>query len=95
MKRVVVTSKLHEEDIRPPQLLSEFKRLSVEDAGRFFGDAGALVAVDKIEKLEKTADGRTLVMLRNTTPDEDNTPDDELVVSRRHLATVRRRLKGG
>jgi two-component system response regulator AlgR len=55
----------------------------------------ALVAVDKIEKLEKTTDGRTLVMLRNTTLDEDNTPGDELVVSRRHLATVRRRLKGG
>jgi len=55
----------------------------------------ALVAVDQVEKLEKTADGRTHVVLRNTTQDEDNAPDDELVISRRHLATVRRRLKGG
>ena len=55
----------------------------------------ALVAVEKIEKLEKAADGKTYVVLRNTTQDEDNAPDDELVISRRHLATVRRRLKGG
>lgn len=46
MKRVVVTSKLHEADIRPPKLLSEFKRLSVEDAARFFGDAAGLVEVE-------------------------------------------------
>jgi len=72
------------------------KSLEEEFADRFVRiHRNALVAVEKIEKLEKTADGRTLVMLRNTTPDEDNTPDDELVVSRRHLATVRRRLKGG
>jgi two-component system response regulator AlgR len=52
---------------------------------------GALVAVDKIERLEKTADGKTGVRLRR-----DNTDSvDELVISRRHLATVRRRLKGG
>lgn len=52
---------------------------------------GALVAVDKIERLEKTADGKTSVRLRRN----NNDSDDELVVSRRHLATVRRRLKGG
>lgn len=52
---------------------------------------GALVAVDNIEKLEKTADGKTSVRLRRN----NNGSDDELVVSRRHLATVRRRLKGG
>lgn len=45
MKHVVVTTELHEEEIRPPTLLSEFKRLSVEDAHRFFGDPGALVEV--------------------------------------------------
>jgi two-component system response regulator AlgR len=71
------------------------KSLEEEFANRFVRiHRGALVAVDMIEKLEKTADGKTLVMLRNTTSDKDNTPDDELVVSRRHLATVRRRLKG-
>jgi two-component system response regulator AlgR len=56
---------------------------------------GALVAIDKIERLEKSRDGRTHVVLRNHTPEKDNAPDDELVISRRHLATVRRRLKGG
>lgn len=45
MKRVVVTSDLHEADIRPSELLSEFKRLSVQDAGAFFGDASKLVEV--------------------------------------------------
>lgn len=56
---------------------------------------GALVAVDKIEKLEKLSDGRTHVVLRDSSQEDDNSPNDELVISRRHLATVRRRLKGG
>ena len=51
---------------------------------------GAVVAVDKIERLEKTADGKHHVVLRNEPQD-----DDELTISRRHLADVRRRLKGG
>jgi len=55
----------------------------------------ALVAVDKIEKLEKTSDGKTHVVLRDSSQEDDNSPNDELVISRRHLATVRRRLKGG
>ena len=55
----------------------------------------ALVAVDKIEKLEKTSDGKTHVVLRDSSQEDDNGPNDELVISRRHLATVRRRLKGG
>ena len=72
------------------------KSLEDEFADRFVRiHRSALVAVDQIEKLEKLADGKTHVVLRNPTPDEDNAPDDELVVSRRHLATVRRRLKGG
>ncbi len=72
------------------------KSLEAEFPDRFVRiHRSALVAVDKIEKLEKTADGRTHVVLRNPTNDEDNAPDDELVISRRHLATVRRRLKGG
>ena len=46
MKRVVVSSGLREADIRPPALLSEFKRLSVQDSLDFFGDAAKLVDVD-------------------------------------------------
>ena len=45
MKRVVLTSELHEADIRPSELLSEFKRLSVQDAQDFFGDPSKLVEV--------------------------------------------------
>lgn len=45
MKRVVVSSGLREADIRPPALLSEFKRLSVQDALDFFGDPATLVEV--------------------------------------------------
>ena len=72
------------------------KSLEVEFPDRFVRiHRSALVAIDKIEKLERSPDGKTHVVLRNTTRDEDNAPDDELTVSRRHLATVRRRLKGG
>lgn len=52
---------------------------------------GALVAVDKIETLDKTADGKTRVVLRGGSHDDDN----QLIISRRHVAEVRRRLKGG
>ncbi len=45
MKRVVVSSGLREADIRPPALLSEFKRLSVQDALDFFGDPATLVEI--------------------------------------------------
>lgn len=51
---------------------------------------GAVVAVDKIQRLEKTGDGKHHIVLRNETQN-----DDELAISRRHLADVRRRLKGG
>jgi two-component system response regulator AlgR len=72
------------------------KSLEEEFADRFVRiHRSALVAVAEIEKLEKLDNGKTHVVLRNPTPDEDNAPDDELAVSRRHLATVRRRLKGG
>ena len=49
----------------------------------------ALVALSAIEALKKSEDGRTQVMLR------DITTDDELIVSRRHIANVKRRLKQG
>ena len=50
----------------------------------------ALVAVDKIDRLEKTDDGKTRVVLRGATIADG----DDLTISRRHLADVRRRLKG-
>ena len=45
MKRVVVTTGLHDADIRPPSLLSEFKRLSVAEAREYFGDPATLTEV--------------------------------------------------
>jgi two-component system response regulator AlgR len=50
-----------------------------------------LVAVAHIDRLEKTTEGATRVVLRNM---QDNSGDD-LLISRRHLADVRRRLKWG
>jgi two-component system response regulator AlgR len=53
----------------------------------------ALVAVSSIESLQKTADGRTRVKLRN--PQQHNDNDDDLFISRRHLTDVKRRLRKG
>jgi two-component system response regulator AlgR len=50
----------------------------------------ALVAVRYIARIEKTADGKSRVVLR----DNSQVDDKELIISRRHLAEVRRRLKG-
>jgi two-component system response regulator AlgR len=51
---------------------------------------GAVVAVEKIEQLAKTSDGKHYVVLR----DVDDSDKNELTISRRHLADVRKRLKG-
>jgi two-component system response regulator AlgR len=51
---------------------------------------GAVVAIDKIERLEKAEDGGHRVILRDPVNDGDGLP-----VSRRHVADLRRRLKGG
>ncbi len=50
----------------------------------------ALVAVSCIARIEKTTDGKSRVVLR----DNSQVDDKELIISRRHLAEVRRRLKG-
>jgi len=50
---------------------------------------GALVSLEAVDALKKTEDGRTRVMLREM----DNA--DDLIVSRRHVANVKRRLKKG
>lgn len=68
------------------------KGLEEEFADRFVRiHRGALVAVDKIETLEKTVDGATRIVLRDHSQDDDK----QLIISRRHLAELRRRLKGG
>ncbi len=52
---------------------------------------GVLVAVDQIDRLQKTDDGKIQVVLRL-----DSLADgDELIISRRHLTNVRNRLKRG
>jgi len=43
MKRVVVTTGLHVADIKPPALMSEFKKLSLEDAATYLADPANLV----------------------------------------------------
>ncbi len=50
-----------------------------------------LVAVDQIDRLQKTDDGKIRVVLRQ----ESLADSDELIISRRHLTNVRTRLKGG
>ncbi len=52
----------------------------------------ALVAISSVDRIEKTTDGKSYVVLRH---EHDSQVDrKELIISRRHLAEVRRRLKG-
>lgn len=51
---------------------------------------GVLVAVNRIDRLEKTADGKTRIVLRDGSQDDAK----QLIISRRHVAEVKRRLKG-
>ena len=68
------------------------KALEEEFADRFVRiHRSALVAVARIETLEKSAEGKYRVVLRGGSQDAD----DALIISRRHVADVRRRLKGG
>lgn len=68
------------------------KALEEEFADRFVRiHRGALVAVEKIEALSRTEDGRMEVVLRSG---HDRPSGETLVISRRHLAEVRRRLRG-
>lgn len=50
---------------------------------------GALVAVDRIERIERDDEGRSHVVLRPGS----NVDAKELIISRRHVTEVRRRLK--
>lgn len=66
------------------------KSLETEFDDRFVRiHRSALVSIAHIDALEKVDDGRTRIRLRGTASD-----DEPLLVSRRHLADVRRRLKG-
>ncbi len=70
------------------------KMLEEEFADRFVRiHRGALVAVAKIDALRRAPDGRIEVALRGAAgrPSPDR---DRLVISRRHLAEVRRRIRG-
>ncbi|HEX7061230.1 MAG TPA: LytTR family DNA-binding domain-containing protein [Woeseiaceae bacterium] len=70
------------------------KTLEEEFADRFVRiHRGALVAVAKIDSLRRAPDGRIEVALRSAAgrPSPDR---DRLVISRRHLAEVRRRIRG-
>ena len=66
------------------------KSLAEEFASRFVRiHRGALVAVQRIERIEKNAEGKNRVVLR----EGSQVDDKELIISRRHVAEVRRRLK--
>lgn len=49
----------------------------------------ALIAVDRIERIERNAEGRSRVVLR----EGSQVDNKELIISRRHVAEVKRRLK--
>ena len=72
-------------------LLDEsLKSLASEFSDRFVRiHRSALAAVDRIERVEKSADGKSRVILRGGS----HVDDKELIISRRHVAEVRRRLK--
>jgi two-component system response regulator AlgR len=66
------------------------KSLEAEFGDRFVRiHRGALIAVERIERIERTADGKTRVVLR----DGSKVDAKELIISRRHVAEVKRRLK--
>lgn len=71
------------------------KTLEEEFAARFVRiHRAALVAVDRIRSLRRGEDGQTEVVLRRDAPGFAAASADCLVVSRRHLAEVKRRIRG-
>ena len=66
------------------------KSLEAEFGDRFVRiHRSALVAVDRIDRVEKNDEGKSRIVLRNGSQVEDK----ELIISRRHVAEVKRRLK--
>jgi len=72
------------------------KSLETEFGDRFVRiHRSAVVAVEAIETLRRDDDGRARVILRHTGNAGDAGAPDELFVSRRHVADVKRRLRKG
>lgn len=66
------------------------KSLEAEFADRFVRiHRGALINVARIDRIEKNAEGKSRVVLR----DGSQVEGKELIISRRHVAEVKRRLK--
>ena len=66
------------------------KSLESEFGNRFVRiHRSALVAVSRIERIERSAEGKHRVVLRN----DSQVDDKDLIISRRHVAEVKRRLK--
>ena len=66
------------------------KSLEAEFGDRFVRiHRSALVAVDRIDRVEKNDEGKSRIVLR----DDSQVEDKELIISRRHVAEVKRRLK--
>ena len=66
------------------------KSLDAEFDDRFVRiHRSALIAVDRIDRIEKNVEGKSRVLLR----DGSQVDDKELIISRRHVAEVKRRLK--
>ena len=66
------------------------KSLEAEFGDRFVRiHRSALIAVERIDRIERNAEGKSRVVLR-----EDSQVDDkELIISRRHVAEVKKRLR--
>jgi two-component system response regulator AlgR len=66
------------------------KSLEAEFGDRFVRiHRSALIAVRRIERIERNSEGKNRVVLR----DDSQVDDKELIISRRHVAEVKRRLK--
>ena len=66
------------------------KSLEAEFGDRFVRiHRSALIAVDRIERIDRNTEGKSRVVLR----DGSQVDDKELIISRRHVAEVKRRLK--
>ena len=66
------------------------KSLEAEFGDRFVRiHRGALIAVARIDRIERNTEGKSRVVLR----DHSQVEDKELIISRRHVAEVKRRLK--
>ena len=66
------------------------KSLEAEFGDRFVRiHRSALIAVERIDRVEKNTEGKSRVVLRG----DSQVDDKELIISRRHVAEVRRRLK--